>query len=72
MLQVGEGAGPVYVAEVVRVDLRGCLEDELAEFDDPQAVDGKREGLLTCDPQAVDSEREGVLVPTDLDPATGW
>lgn len=41
MLQVGEGAGPVYVAEGVRVDLRGCLEDELAEFDDPQAVDGK-------------------------------
>ena len=50
MLQVGEGAGPVYVAEVVRVDLRGCLEDELAEFGDPQAVDGKREGLLACDP----------------------
>lgn len=50
MLQVGEGAGPVYVAEVVRVDLRDCLEDELAEFGDPQAVDGKREGLLACDP----------------------
>ena len=50
MLQVGEDAGPVYVAEVVRVDLRGCLEDELAEFGDPQDVDSKREGLLVCDP----------------------
>ena len=50
LLQVGEDAGPVYVAEVIRIDLRGCLEDELAEFGDPQDVDSKREGLLVCDP----------------------
>lgn len=69
LLQVGEGAGSGLRGRSGK-ETRGCLEDELAEFDDPQAVDGKREGLLACDPQAVDSEREGVLVPTDLDPAT--
>lgn len=50
LLQVGEDASPVYVADMVRVDLRGCLEDELAEFGDSQDVDSKREGLLVCDP----------------------
>lgn len=50
LLQLGEDASPVYVAEVVIVDLRGCLEDELAEFGDSQDVDSKREGLLVCDP----------------------
>ena len=49
-LQVGEDASPVYVAEVLRVDLRGCLEGELAELGNPQDVDSKREGLLVCDP----------------------
>ena len=49
-LQVGEDASPVYVAEVLRVDLRGCLEGELAEFGNPQDVDSKREGLLVYDP----------------------